>query len=788
MKKTKSLRAVSVFAISTALLLGLVHGCMDADNDGILDQEDNCPAVANPDQADSDGNGVGDACEGSTSPLPDKDGDGFVDTSDNCPSNPNADQADGDSDGIGDVCDNCPSAPTIDQADSDGDGIGDACDNCPNTSSTDQADTDGDGLGNACDPCPENIDHSDSDSDGIPDCAGVSVIDSMKHLDSSIKIQYGRAISPESLRPSLRPTESEGESDDELNPTAMVIPDYYVQELDPQGVPDSAWAKLSVICDPRVSVDDDSILEINPRSLNPRTKYRLMVRNVRDINDSPMPDIDTEFTTPVRSPYDPTMPAITYSSIPFGAMDSTIIDSVISLRFESPLVAEYVDNQAIQLKTHRLNLPDDITQEELELMVFDGYQPEFITETIPITVEMDDDEKGLSLIPNTPLESNTLYSAYMNPDVFGPVSSNIIQKAGDIPDWLLKLVIQWIKVVLTMDEPPPPDPAEPSFRVKSVNVTPTKDGLVDRSCNIEVEFEGGDLDIEYLRERGFWGLVVYEHYSIFETQNMVWGGHNGGVLRFNPSEPRKVTLEIPSLALLRGATTYTVRVMLARSTYDYGEQLIETRWESTFRTKNPGIQVKITKLAILENYDTCFMFDCFWVNTDLQVTTLITDGNKKQKGELGEYEQLDRYDGPFPGMCCNYVTVEEAKQSVFITDEVKKHLAVYISAFDVDSANTMSSIINGIAGAAEGVAELVKPTSPKVSKAFEIAAKVGEALAKILPENENDKITEWAAIWEEKDRWGANLDLRSPGYGEFMKSGDLLFKIEVTEFPKTGPR
>jgi hypothetical protein len=46
---------------------------------------------------------------------------------DNCPNDPNPDQADRDGDNVGDVCDLCPDFPNADQADADGDGIGDAC-------------------------------------------------------------------------------------------------------------------------------------------------------------------------------------------------------------------------------------------------------------------------------------------------------------------------------------------------------------------------------------------------------------------------------------------------------------------------------------------------------------------------------------------------------------------------------------------------------------------------------------------------------------------------------------
>jgi hypothetical protein len=59
------------------------------------------------------------------------------------------DQADGDGDGAGDACDGCPGLPD-DQADRDGDDVGDACDLCPDVAD-DQADQDGDGLGDACD-------------------------------------------------------------------------------------------------------------------------------------------------------------------------------------------------------------------------------------------------------------------------------------------------------------------------------------------------------------------------------------------------------------------------------------------------------------------------------------------------------------------------------------------------------------------------------------------------------------------------------------------------------------
>jgi len=123
----------------------------DDDDDGILDDgdgngtdgdnpciagatencDDNCPTTVNPGQEDTDGGGIGDAC-------------------DNCLSVVNPTQTDADEDGFGDECDDC--------TDLDGDGYGDpgfpanTCelDNCPTMYSLDLTDSDGDGVGDVC--------------------------------------------------------------------------------------------------------------------------------------------------------------------------------------------------------------------------------------------------------------------------------------------------------------------------------------------------------------------------------------------------------------------------------------------------------------------------------------------------------------------------------------------------------------------------------------------------------------------------------------------------------------
>jgi hypothetical protein len=75
------------------------RGCDDKLNpDGFVGPDDNCPLVFNPDQSDSDQDGIGDACE-------DYDGDQVVNACDNCQTTTNATQADSNGNGVGNACD-----------------------------------------------------------------------------------------------------------------------------------------------------------------------------------------------------------------------------------------------------------------------------------------------------------------------------------------------------------------------------------------------------------------------------------------------------------------------------------------------------------------------------------------------------------------------------------------------------------------------------------------------------------------------------------------------------------
>lgn len=170
--------------------------CTDSDGDGVPDSSDNCPTVSNADQANFDGDSMGDACD------IDDDNDGLVDPSEpaSCTGNPlpsphpgrldpdcdddNVSDGPNDPDGSGPIVagpDNCITTPNTSQTNTDGDAMGDACDpdddndtvadgsdNCPLVANASQANYDSDSMGDACDP--------DADNDGFDNAAEANVV------------------------------------------------------------------------------------------------------------------------------------------------------------------------------------------------------------------------------------------------------------------------------------------------------------------------------------------------------------------------------------------------------------------------------------------------------------------------------------------------------------------------------------------------------------------------------------------------------------------------------------
>ena len=159
----------------------------DADGDGIVDDEDKCPADAGPaatkgcPDRDKDGSAdKDDKCpdeagpaERQGCPARDQDGDGIIDEEDKCPAeagpkdNDGCPWGDSDNDGLTDDVDRCPkeAGPKENKGcpwgDSDSDGVTDDKDKCPDeagpadNNGCPEKDTDGDGIVDRLDNCPD---------------------------------------------------------------------------------------------------------------------------------------------------------------------------------------------------------------------------------------------------------------------------------------------------------------------------------------------------------------------------------------------------------------------------------------------------------------------------------------------------------------------------------------------------------------------------------------------------------------------------------------------------------
>ena len=114
---------------TTEQVVSITITAPDSDGDGTYDFQDNCPSVFNADQANLDNDAFGDACDSDidgdgtdnafdafpndSTESADSDADNVGDNADNCVNDANADQANLDGDTLGDACD----------SDMDGDGI-----------------------------------------------------------------------------------------------------------------------------------------------------------------------------------------------------------------------------------------------------------------------------------------------------------------------------------------------------------------------------------------------------------------------------------------------------------------------------------------------------------------------------------------------------------------------------------------------------------------------------------------------------------------------------------------
>ncbi len=271
----------ALFVAALGLLSATARAGEDTDGDGIPNELDNCPMLANENQLNTDGDLMGDACD------LDDDNDTVLDVQDNCPLVANEDQANADfgptpgGDNKGDACDadddndlvfdqqdNCDLVKNFDQTDTDEDSAGDACDedddnddladgedNCALVANHDQADNDQDGLGDACDEDDDNDglsdeaeaeigtnpDVPDSDGDGIKDgdegcnAGACAALDPASDADGDGILDKDEAGDADSGTP---PQDTDGDG----------TPDFLDEDSDADGQTDAADDCLGAIC------------------------------------------------------------------------------------------------------------------------------------------------------------------------------------------------------------------------------------------------------------------------------------------------------------------------------------------------------------------------------------------------------------------------------------------------------------------------------------------------------------------------------------------------------------
>ncbi len=173
-RRTSSASISMISLVGVALLFLVPHGVIaqpfsfgDIDRDGVPNATDNCPFVANENQADVNTNGVGDACEVLPPVLPALEVAPVVPAAEEPPAS---------------TLEVAPIVPTLEtvpeapvpleeptpapeltrepSADPDNDGVPNATDNCPFLTNEDQADADDDGVGDACQIAPSALEEA----------------------------------------------------------------------------------------------------------------------------------------------------------------------------------------------------------------------------------------------------------------------------------------------------------------------------------------------------------------------------------------------------------------------------------------------------------------------------------------------------------------------------------------------------------------------------------------------------------------------------------------------------